>query len=527
MKLSVVIATYNRPALLRRLLSQLADQTLPAEQYEVCAIDDGSTPPAAESLADLGLPYALQLLRQENSGAASARHSGVRAARGEIVLFLDDDMQIGRDFLEQHLAAHGAGRAVVLGRIKADPGLSGMPLFERWHSSLLDRKAESIARGALAPQGNLLFTGNASLRREDYLAVGGFDGSLPHSEDVELGLRLEKAGVPFRFCDGAWTLHGSDHTSIGKWRSRARLYGDCDRRIAGKHPDLRQASPWRFVFDLHPLARPFLAAAVLAPAAAGKAVGAGVRLAALADRVGLRRAALGSTTLAYAMEYFRGVREAAGSAPQALEELLDFAGRFERSAAAVALLALREDQAVMRNYQARYGHLSPSRGDLPSDVLEKIGLQIMAGYRLMRALRDRGSTSAAKAVSRLIRHLYGSDIHWEAKFEPGVMLVHGMGLAISGEARVGRGCILFQHVTLGMGIDPETRRPGAPSLERNVHVGPGATLIGPITVGEGSKVMAGAVLTRSVPPGSLVETPTPEVRPRKSDGPPLRAVPAA
>jgi len=107
------------------------------------------------------------------------------------------------------------------------------------------------------------------------------------------------------------------------------------------------------------------------------------------------------------------------------------------------------------------------------------------------------------------------------------MLVHGMGLAISGEARVGRGCILFQHVTLGMGIDPETRRPGAPSLERNVHVGPGATLIGPITVGEGSKVMAGAVLTRSVPPGSLVETPTPEVRPRKSDGPPLRAVPAA
>jgi serine O-acetyltransferase len=97
------------------------------------------------------------------------------------------------------------------------------------------------------------------------------------------------------------------------------------------------------------------------------------------------------------------------------------------------------------------------------------------------------------------------------------MIVHGMGLAISHAARVARGCILFQNVTLGMGIDPTTRRTGAPTLERNVHVGPGATLIGPITIGEGSKVMAGAVVTRSVPPGSVVETPPPEVRPRIRD----------
>src|SRR5207302_5521933 len=324
----VVIPSYQRPALLRRLLMQLAAQTA-AQEFDVHVVDDGSERPVGAAVADLRLPIGIRLHRQPNAGAAAARHAGVLAAQGQLILFLDDDMQVGREFVEQHLRAHQQhGRAVVLGRIRADPSLATMPLIERWHATLLDRKAAQIAAGILPVRSNLLFTGNASLRREDYLAVGGFDGSLPHSEDVELGLRLEKAGVPFRFCDGAWTLHGSDHTSIGKWRSRARLYGDCDRRIAGKHPDLRQASPWRFVFDLHPLARPFLAAAVLAPAAAGKAVGAGVRLAALADRVGLRRAALGSTTLAYAMEYFRGVREAAGSAPQALEELLDFAGRF-------------------------------------------------------------------------------------------------------------------------------------------------------------------------------------------------------
>ncbi len=514
MKLSVVIATWNRPASLRRLLLQLAGQTVPVAMYEVCVVDDGSVP--AVDLTGLRPPYALRLLRQENAGAASARHAGVLAARGELILFLDDDMQVGRDFIEQHLLEHqeGGGRAVVLGRIKADPELTRMPLFERWHSLMLDRKAESIRAGKAALTGNLLFTGNASLRREDYLGVGGFDRSLPNSEDVELGLRLEKAGIEFRFSEAASTLHSSDHTSLEKWCSRARRYGTCDHRIAGKHPELRHASPWRFVYDLHPLARPFLAAAVLAPGAAAKAAGAGVRIAEWIDRAGFGRPALAGTTLAYAMEYFSGVREAAGSTGTALEDLIRFAAQFENDNAARVLTDLREDQAVMRRYQAKYGHSAASEGRLGADLVQKIGLQTMAAYRVMRALHAGGSTLAAKAVSRLIRHLYGSDIHWEAQFEPGVMLVHAMGLAISREARVGRGCILFQHVTLGMGIDPDTRRSGAPTLERHVHVGPGATLIGPITVGEGSKIMAGAVVTRSVPAGSLVETPAPDVRPR-------------
>jgi len=100
------------------------------------------------------------------------------------------------------------------------------------------------------------------------------------------------------------------------------------------------------------------------------------------------------------------------------------------------------------------------------------------------------------------------------------MLVHGFGLAISHAAKVGPACILFHNVTLGMGIDPKTRESGAPTLEANVHVGPGATLIGPITVGAGSKIMAGVTLTHSVPPGSVVAAPEPEVR-RRAEAPSL------
>ena len=320
------------------------------------------------------------------------------------------------------------------------------------------------------------------------------------------------AGVGFRFSEEAFTLHGSDHTSLQKWSARARKYGHFDHRIARMHGALRHASPWRFAFDLHPLVRPFLAAAMVAPRISGEAAGLLARLAEVVDRAGLEKPALAATTLAYAVNYFGGVREEAGE--MALSELIAHAARFEGSAAAAAWAALRADQEVMASYEGKYGHHSPSANDLGADLVQKIGLQMMAAVRLMRALRDGGSLTSAKAVSRLIRHLYGSDIHWDAELSPGVMIVHGMGLAISHAARVGPRCILFQKVTLGMGTDRKTGRTGAPTLEENVHVGPGATLLGPITIGAGSKVMAGAVVTRSVPRNSLVETPAPEVRPR-------------
>ena len=138
----------------------------------------------------------------------------------------------------------------------------------------------------------------------------------------------------------------------------------------------------------------------------------------------------------------------------------------------------------------------------------------MIAYRVMRFFRQAGVGLAAQFMSRSIRHAFASDIHWDAEIEPGVVIVHGFGLAISYAAKVRAGCILFQNVTLGFGNDPTTKEAGAPLLERSVHVGIGATLYGPIVVGEGSKIMAGCVLSRSVPPRSIVEAPVPHVAAR-------------
>ncbi len=532
-RVSVVIATYNRPALLERLLGQLAAQTFPADRFEVVVVDDGSKERVATALERLALPFELVTVEQTNAGAAAARHNGALKTRGEVLVILDDDMQVPPSFVASHEGQHSAGkRKVVLGRIRPDPALGSRPLFERYNAVTLDRVAARYARG-ISPRGNNLCTGNVSMLRADYLAVGGFDLSLERSEDAELGLRLERAGCELTFCEEAYSLHGSDHDQLATFLGRAHRYGRYDQRISKKHAELPYADPWRYLFSLSLLTRPFVGAAVVTPSAARLAA-KGLMYAALAgDQVGLESVAIRATGVVYGMEYFRGLRDEAGSLGSAMRACGDFLVKAARSPQDVeraprrlaqalrAVADLRADHQVRQGYEDKYGFQGPRGGALGVDLVQKIGLQISGAYRLMRFFRDAGVPLGAKVTSRLIRHLYGSDLHWDATLAPGVVFVHGMGLAVSSAAKVGPGCILSQNVTLGMGVDPVTRQQGAPTLEANVHVGPGATLLGPITIGEGSKIMAGAVVTRSVPPGSLVEPPAPKVSPRKGAGAPV------
>jgi serine acetyltransferase len=189
------------------------------------------------------------------------------------------------------------------------------------------------------------------------------------------------------------------------------------------------------------------------------------------------------------------------------------------SAWARFVASVRADHAQQLEFDQRYtSDVRESGGALARDLVQRIGLQMMAAYRLMRLMRELGVPVAPKIASRMIRFFYGSDIHWNAQLADGVTIVHGMGLAISGAAKVGSRCLIFHNVTLGEAIDPKTRATGAPTIEDDVHIGPGATLLGPITIGSGSKIMAGTVVTQSVPRNSLVEAPTPfvisRVRPR-------------
>lgn len=192
--------------------------------------------------------------------------------------------------------------------------------------------------------------------------------------------------------------------------------------------------------------------------------------------------------------------------------------RLQRLATAVTNLVsnVRGDYEAVMTYRGKYNSDAKSWGEFPSDVVKKVGVQMMVAVRLMQFVRDAGVPLAPQVASRMIRHLYAADVHWDAQLSPGVSIIHGQGLVVSHAARVSEGCILFQGVTLGEGRDGDTQTVGSPILEKDVHVGPNAVILGPIRVGEGTKIMAGAVLTRSVPKGSLVTPSDTKVSARKA-----------
>jgi glycosyltransferase involved in cell wall biosynthesis len=303
-----------------RLLSQLTSQTLPPDVFETIVVDDGSTEPVATVLRSHTFPYALTVLRSEHVGAAAARHRGLQRAVGEIIVVVDDDVQIGPDFLARHLEMHPIGsRRAVLGWIRPDT-TAAMPLFERFHADVLERFALEARTGSLQLQGTHLATGNVSIRRADYFSVGGFDVSLKHSEDAELGVRLQKAGVSLTFSDRARVIHSSDHASVSGWMRRAFVYGACDLQIARKHRDAPYADPWRYLWLVHPLSRPVLFVSVFSPSMMHVIALAAMRAAFAIEHIGAERFALIVTTVVYGIEYFRGVRHEAGSLGQAMAD---------------------------------------------------------------------------------------------------------------------------------------------------------------------------------------------------------------
>lgn len=142
--------------------------------FEVIVVVDGSRDGSAQSLRELGTPFPLTVLEQPNQGAASARNRGATAARGEILLFLDDDMEAHPRLLDEHDRSHEEGADVVLGHIPLHP--EAPPSFlsrvvKRW----ADRRAQRLS----TPGANLtlrdLLTGQISLPRAIFYSVGRFD----------------------------------------------------------------------------------------------------------------------------------------------------------------------------------------------------------------------------------------------------------------------------------------------------------------------------------------------------------------
>jgi len=135
-------------------------------------------------------------------------------------------------------------------------------------------------------------------------------------------------------------------------------------------------------------------------------------------------------------------------------------------------------------------------------VLAYPGLHAIWCHRLANALWRSGLVILPRLMSHAARFLTGIEIHPGATLGSGVFIDHGMGVVIGETATVGDGCLLYQGVVLG-GVSLE-RKKRHPDLGRNVVVGAGACILGPLQLGDNSRVGAGSVVVRDVPSGATV-----------------------
>ena len=144
----------------------------------------------------------------------------------------------------------------------------------------------------------------------------------------------------------------------------------------------------------------------------------------------------------------------------------------------------------------------PAATSTASVVLNYPGLHAIWWHRFTNRLHRMRMRFLARLISQWVRTWTGVEIHPAATIGEGFFIDHGMGVVIGETTVIGRNVTLYQNVTLG-GTGKESGK-RHPNLDDNVVVGVGAVVLGNITIGEGTKVGAGAVVVNDVPPNCTV-----------------------
>jgi glycosyltransferase involved in cell wall biosynthesis len=218
---SVVIPTHDRPAALGNCLEGLAELDYPKKAYEVIVVDDGSTRSVEPVVDSVRNRMSVTLLRQEQQGPANSRNSGAAAARGDWLVFLDDDCRPASGWLAAFDAARLREDELVGGRT-----LNGVDqnLLSTASQQLLDYLYEYFSEGSSPLR--FFASNNLAVAAHRFRRLGGFDRRFPlaAAEDREFCSRWLASGGGLKHIPGAVVTHGQDHSLASFFRQHFR-YG--------------------------------------------------------------------------------------------------------------------------------------------------------------------------------------------------------------------------------------------------------------------------------------------------------------
>lgn len=158
-------------------------------------------------------------------------------------------------------------------------------------------------------------------------------------------------------------------------------------------------------------------------------------------------------------------------------------------------------RAIRKDIQAVFER-DPAARNILEVFLCYPGLHALMMHRIAHRLYRWRLYTLARLVSHISRFLTGIEIHPGAKIGEGVFIDHGAGVVIGETAEVGNNVTMYQGVTLGGTGKEKGKR--HPTIGDNVVISAGAKILGSITVGENSKIGAGSVVLKPVPPNCTV-----------------------
>ena len=230
---TVQLCTYNRRALLGRVLDALFHQDMDPNDYEIVLVDDGSNDGTYEEVLQRLQPTcAFHLVRQQNAGLARGRNAGIERARGDIILFMDDDVLATPNLLSAHVRFHREHRRSICRGVAIN--VASFDHLPPPHYSLRNYS------------GAYFWTTNVSVPLELVTECGGFDERFREYgwEDLELGFRLRRKGVPSLLARDAVVYHYKPPLAPAQFARaarQARAQARTARQFLAKHPHWRIA----------------------------------------------------------------------------------------------------------------------------------------------------------------------------------------------------------------------------------------------------------------------------------------------
>ncbi len=226
---SVIVPAFNAAGTLDDCLAALLDQSVARSSYEIIVVDDGSL----DTTADVAARYCnegVQLVRQPNQGAASARNMGVAHAAGDLLLFTDSDCVPQPDWIERMVAAFadpetvGAKGTYLTGQRRLVARFVQIEYEDRYDRM---RNQERI---------DFVDTYSAGYRRDIFQQNGGFNVAVRFVEDQEFSFRLAEKGYKLVFVPEARVSHLHDQ-DVFEYVERKFNIGVWKARVMQRHPE--------------------------------------------------------------------------------------------------------------------------------------------------------------------------------------------------------------------------------------------------------------------------------------------------